>query len=172
MKTILSMAMTLNGKIADPDDDTSWVSKDDWDGFRAMCRKVGNAIIGRKTYDVVKKEGTQLGDILTVVLTHDAKLLTKKSTHTIFTDKSPKGVIAMLAEKGYKEALVCGGGILNSAFLKEGLIDEMYIDIEPLILGRGIPLFADVDVSPRLELLGVKTLTNRQTIQLHYKIRK
>ncbi len=172
MKTILYMAMTLNGKVAALDDDTSWVSKDDWDGFRAMCKKVGNAVIGRRTYNVIQKEGTQVGDILTVVLTHDATLLAKQSTHTMFTDKSPKDVIAMLMEKGYKEALVCGGGILNSAFLKENLIDEMYIDIEPLILGLGIPLFADGDFTSRLKLLEVKPLSNRQTVQLHYQVIK
>ncbi len=172
MKTILYMAMTVNGKIAGADDDTSWTSKEDWNGFRAMCRKTGNAIIGRRTYDMVKKEGTQLDDILTVVLTHDVALLTKKSPNTIFTDKPPKDVIAILKEKGFKEALVAGGGILNSAFLKAGLIDEMYIDIEPLILGRGIPLFSDSDFEAHLKLLEVKTLANHQTIQLHYRILK
>lgn len=170
MKTILYMAMTVNGKIAGIDHDTSWTSKEDWAGFLEMCKRVGNAIIGRKTYEMVKKEGTQLGDILTVVLTHDPALLSKQSPHTIFTDKRPRDVIAMLREKGFKEALVAGGGILNSTFLKEGLIDELYIDIEPLILGRGIPLFADGDFTPRLKLIGVKPLTNRQTIQLHYQV--
>lgn len=172
MKTILYMGMTVNGKIAGVDDDTSWTSKEDWEGFRAMCKKVGNAVIGRRNYEMVKRENTQLGDILTVILTHDATLLAKRSTHTIFTNKQPRDVIAMLKDKGYKEALVCGSGILNSAFLKEGLIDEIYIDIEPLILGRGIPLFADGDFHPRLKLLEFKTLSNNQTIQLHYKVIK
>lgn len=172
MKIILSMAITVNGKIAGADDDTSWTSKKDWDGFHAMCRRTGNAVIGRRTYDIVKKEGTQLDDILTVVLTHDSALLGKQSSQTIFTDKPPKEVIVMLEEKGYKEALIAGGGILNAAFLKEGLIDEIYIDIEPLILGHGIPLFADGDFEARLKLLGVTTLTNHQTIQLHYKVIK
>lgn len=170
MKTILYMAMTVNGKIAGADDDTSWTSKEDWAGFLGMCKSIGNAIIGRKTYEMVNKEGTQLGDITTVVLTHDSALLAKQSSHTIFTDNPPKEVLAMLEKKGFKEALVCGGGILNGAFLKEGLIDEMYIDIEPLVLGRGIPLFADGDFAPRLKLLEVKTLTNRQTVQLHYRV--
>lgn len=170
MKTILYMAMTVNGKIAGIDHDTSWTSKEDWAGFRAMCRKTGNAIIGRRTYDMVKKEDTQLDDILTVVLTHEPTLLSQQSPHTIFTNKHPRDVIAMLREKGFKEALVAGGGILNSTFLKEGLIDELYIDIEPLILGRGIPLFADGEFAPRLKLLKIKMLSNHQTVQLHYQV--
>lgn len=170
MKVILYMAMTLNGKIAGIDNDTSWTSKEDWAGFLGICKHVGNAIIGRKTYEMVKKEGTQLGDILTVVLTHDPALLSQQSPHIIFTDKHPRDVIAMLGEKGFKKALIAGGGILNSAFLKEELIDELYIDIEPLILGHGIPLFADCDFTPRLKLLDVKYLDNHQTIQLHYQV--
>lgn len=172
MKTILYMAMTVNGKIAGTADDTSWTSKEDWDRFRTMCNKTGNAVIGRRTYDMVKKEGTQLGDVLTVVLTHDAALLAKKYPHTIFTNKLPKDVLTMLERKGFREALVAGGGILNSAFLKEGLIDEIYIDIEPLVLGRGIPLFTEDDFESRLQLLEIKTLTNNQTVQLHYKVIK
>lgn len=172
MKTILYMAMTLNGKIAGIDHDTSWTSKEDWVGFLGMCKRIGNAIIGRKTYEMIKKEGTQLGDILTVVLTHDPALLFRKSPHTIFTNKYPRDVVAMLGEKGFKEVLIAGGGILNSAFLKEALIDELYIDIEPLILGRGIPLFTDGDFEPRLKLLDVNQLDNHQTIQLHYKVIK
>lgn len=172
MKTTLYMAVTVNGKIAGTGDDTSWTSKEDWDGFHAMCKKTGNAVIGRRTYEVVKKEGTQLDHILTVVFSHDSTLLAKQSPHTIFTDKPPKDVLTLLEEKGHKEALVCGGGILNAAFLKEDLIDEIYIDIEPLILGRGIPLFSDGDFAPRLKLLGVKTLSNHQTIQLHYRVLK
>lgn len=172
MKTILYMAMTVNGKVAGAGDDTSWTSKEDWDGFHAMCKKTGNAVIGRRTYEVVKKEGTQLDDILTVVLTHDSTLLAKQSPHTIFTDKPPKDILTMLERKGFKEALIAGGGILNTVFLKESLIDEIYIDIEPLILGRGIPLFADGDFAPRLKLLEVKQLGNRQTVQLHYKVLK
>lgn len=172
MKTSLYMAITVNGKIARLNDTTDWISQKSWHSFVTMARRVGNVIIGRRTYDVVKKEGTQFDDVLTIVLTHDAALLAKKSPRTIFTDKPPKDVLTMLERKGFKEAVVAGGRILNSAFLKEGLIDEMYIDIEPLVLGRGIPLFADGDFEARLKLIEVKTLTNHQTIQLHYRVLK
>lgn len=170
MKTILYMAMTVNGKIAKPDGDSEFTSEEDSALFLSMCKKIGNAIIGKNTYDYIQSKGYQQKDILTVVLTHDTALLSKQSPHTVFTDKRPRDVVAMLGEKGFKEVLIAGGGIVNSAFLKEGLIDELYIDIEPLILGRGIPLFADGDFEPRLKLLEVKQLDNHQTIQLHYQV--
>lgn len=172
MNVILYMAMTVNGKIAKLDGDSEFTSEEDNKLFVAMCKKVGNAIIGKNTYLYIQSKGYQIKNISTVVLNHDKTLLNENRPDTSFTNKGPRAALSILAKKGYKEALVCGGGILNSAFLKEGLINEMYIDIEPLILGRGIPLFADGNFQPRLKLLGVKTLTNNQTVQLHYKVVK
>lgn len=171
MKTILYMAMTVNGKIARLDDTTDWISQQSWQSFVTMAQRVGNVIIGRRTYDIVKRSRVQIKDILTVVLTHNQALVSQ-SPSTIITTESPLQVIDNLKQQGYKEALIGGGGILNKSFIEANLIDEMYIDIEPLVLGRGIPLFADGDFAPRLKLLGVKTLSNHQTIQLHYKVIK
>lgn len=171
MKTILYMAMTVNGKIAGIDDDTSWTSKEDWAGFFAKAQEIGVIIIGRKTYEAIKKENTLIPGIkLRIVVTHD----TPKDTppHTIFTDQNPHQILNIVTSHGFSTAMVAGGGQINSLFLKAGLIDELYIDIEPLVLGRGIPLFADGDFEARLKLLGVKTLSNHQTIQLHYKVLK
>lgn len=57
------------------------------------------------------------------------------------------------------------------AFMKEGLINEIYLDVEPLIFGKGIKLFADSDFEYNLELLEVNKL-NENTVQLHYKVIK
>lgn len=172
MKTILCMAITLNGIIAKLNGDSEFASPEDNAFFRSMCKRTGNAIIGKNTYAYIQSKGYQQNDILTVVVTHDPQLLAKQTPHTICTDKHPREIIVLLKEKGFKEALVCGGGIVNSLFLKERLIDEIYLDIEPVVLGRGIPLFADSNFESRLQLLGIKKLTNNQTIQLHYKVLK
>lgn len=171
MKTILYVAMTVNGKIARLDDTTDWISQKSWHSFVTMARRVGNVIIGRRTYDIVKKSGVQIKDVLTIVLTRNQALVSQ-SPSTIITNESPLQVIDNLKQQGYKEALIGGGGILNKSFIEENIIDEIYIDVEPLVLGRGIPLFADGDFAPRLKLLEVKTLSNHQTIQLHYKVLK
>lgn len=170
MKVILYMAMTVNGMIASQDDDTSWTSKEDWAGFEAICHRAGNVIIGRRTYDMVKKEGTQLEDVLTIVMTHD-KDLRSSSSKTLITTQPAQKVLTLVAQKGFKTALVAGGGQINSLFMKEGLIDELYVDIEPLILGSGIPLFSSNGFETRLQLLSAKKL-NTHTIQLHYNVLK
>jgi len=49
MKTILYMAMAINGFIAKENDDTSFVSEVECNGFRKMIGNVGNMIIGSRT---------------------------------------------------------------------------------------------------------------------------
>ncbi|PIP24236.1 MAG: deaminase, partial [Candidatus Nealsonbacteria bacterium CG23_combo_of_CG06-09_8_20_14_all_37_18] len=50
-------------------------------------------------------------------------------------------------------------------------IDEIFIDIEPIILGKGIPLFRDKDFKRNLKLVGQKKISESE-IQLHYKVLK
>ncbi len=55
--------------------------------------------------------------------------------------------------------------------MEKGLVDEIYLDIEPFVFGSGIKLFADGEWENKLKLLGTKLLS-RNTIQLHYKVIK
>ena len=40
-----------------------------------------------------------------------------------------------------KSVVVTGGSKMNSSFAKSGLIDEVILNVEPVIIGEGIPLF-------------------------------
>ena len=55
--------------------------------------------------------------------------------------------------------------------MEDGLIDEIYLDIEPIIFGKGIKLFADNNFEVKLKLLGIRNLTE-DILQLHYKVLK
>lgn len=172
MNVILFMVMSLNAKIADPDGTYAWASTEDWESFQTQYKKAGCIIIGRNTYDKLKDKPTFPTDGCTCVVMSSDKKVISHHPKAIITRDSPRDILNMLKIKGFKEILIGGGGEINSLFMKEGLIDEVYIDIEPIILGRGIPLFADSDFKSRLQLLEVKKLTNNQTIQLHYKVLK
>lgn len=67
--------------------------------------------------------------------------------------------------------MICGGGGANSSFIKENLVDEIYLDLEPIIIGRGIRLFADADFESQLELIEIKKISDNE-VQLHYKVRR
>ena len=85
--------------------------------------------------------------------------------------KSPKDALDILKKDKFSKALVAGGGTLNTSFIKENLVDEIIIDVEPKILGKGIKLFSDDDFESNLELIRTKKLSNNE-IQLRYKVLK
>ena len=64
-----------------------------------------------------------------------------------------------------------GGHTTWSSFAKEGLVDEIYLDIEPYLFGQGMPLFLPADFEYHLKLIETKNL-NSQTLQLHYRVEK
>lgn len=64
---------------------------------------------------------------------------------------------------------MAGDGALNASFMLENLVDEIYLDIEPIVFGRGIKVFAENDFEMKLRLIETKKLSNDET-QLHYQV--
>lgn len=169
MKVIVYMATTANGYIATEDDDTAFVSSVEWKAFRSMAKKFGNLIVARRTYEIMVKdeELDGLESLMVCVVTSDQDFKSAASTHYAVT--SPRKALEFLKSSGYTEALVSGGGRLNASFFKESLVDELYLDIEPVLFGKGINLLQQQDVTARLKLLGTKKLSADE-IQLHYQV--
>lgn len=168
MRVILYMAITVNGMIAKSDDDTGWISKEEWDSYSLMVRTAGSLIVGHRTYNILTQqpEFSELKNVKFVVVSQH-NFPTLSPNHLVA--HSPKEALEFL--KDFDEVIVAGGGILNASFLNENLVDEIYIDIEPIILGEGIKLFAEADFETKLELIGTKKLSASE-IQLHYKVKK
>jgi len=170
VQVIMYMAITANGFIAKQNDDTSWVTSVEWDSFRSMIKRTGNMIIGRRTYGIMREgdEFVGLEGIKAVVVTSKA---TKSDNTNITFATDPKQALEILQEQKFKQALVCGGGTLNGVFMKAKLVDEIYLDIEPTLFGKGNPLFGNADFEAKLELLDIKKLSDSE-IQVHYKVKR
>lgn len=168
MKVVLYMAMSVNGFIAKENSETPW-SADEWKSFSRFVGKAKNIVIGRKTYDLMEQSGDfqKIGNPFTIVLTRKAA---KRDDGPSFVH-SPKEALDLLEMKGFKYALIAGGGEVNASFMKAGLIDEIYLDVEPLLFGKGITLFANENINVKLEFLGIKKISGN-TRQLHYKVVK
>lgn len=127
--------------------------------------------MGKNTYIETSKYGYfPFPDALNIVVSNQ-EIENKWGDNVLITKKSPKDILNLLETKNFKTAFVAGGGQLNSSFLKENLIDEIYLDVEPLIFGKGIKVFSEADFEYDLKLMEVNKL-NEDTIQLHYKILK
>lgn len=168
MKVILYMAISANGMIAKKDDDTSWISVDEWNSYSLAVRKAKCLVVGRRTYHILTKqpEFSELKSVKLVVVS-EKDFTTIAPNHSVA--HSPKEALELLKE--YEEVIVAGGGTLNASFLTDNLIDEIYLDIEPIIIGEGIPIFKGKDFEHKLQFIDQKKITNDE-IQFHYKILK
>ena len=75
----------------------------------------------------------------------------------------------MVRQKGYRRIAVLGGTQIFSWFFKKNLLDEIYLTIEPVVFGSGLPLFnADVDTVQKFKLASVRRLNKTGTVLLRY----
>jgi len=161
--------MTANGMIATEKGDAPW-SDVIWEGYYKIAKQFKAVILGRKTYELMKEanEFQKIGSPFTVVVSRGSK---KADSKTAFV-KSPKDAMKLLKEMKFDKVMIGGGGKLNASFMKENLVDEIILDIEPMIFGKGIELFNDApDFRSDLQLIKVKKLSDNE-IQLHYKVVK
>lgn len=171
MKVILYMGITINGLIAKPDGDSQWTSEEDLKGFYEHSKAAGNLVMGKHTFDETVKYGYfPFSDALNVVLTKEP-IQNAWGDRALFLDATPEESLKTLKERGFETVFLIGGGFLNTAFMEKGLIDEIYLDVEPLVFGRGIPVFREGNFERWLELIEVKKL-NTNTVQLHYRVKK
>jgi dihydrofolate reductase len=171
MKVIVYMAVTPNGMIARENDATDFVTKTEWKSFDRASRKAGNIVMGRRTFEIVRDDGQfPFKERLNVVMTRK-KTRNKWGKDVVFTAASPRGVVGMLRRRGFKTVFVGGGGKVNSAFMRAGIVDEVFLDVEPSIIGKGIPLFAGAAFEKKLRLVGTRKLSPNE-IQLRYKVVK
>jgi dihydrofolate reductase len=171
IKVSMYMAVSGNGMIANEKKVPDWLSREYAEGFTEICEKAKAVVMGKTTYDLLipdhlplKKEGT------IIVITND---INKKSANPLvaFTDKQPVEIINMLADKEYKEVVVIGGATTVSAFMQAGLIEDIYLVVEPFFFTNGLPLFKNVNFEYKLSLIEVKKL-NKDTVRFHYKYTK
>lgn len=162
------MATTANGYIARLDDSTPW-SDEEWNAYAEEVKKVGNIIIGHRTYEMIKDSGDleRIGSPFTVVITSTNL---QSDSQTLFV-KTPEEALQAVEQNGFSSTTINGGSILLESFASKGLIDEVILDIEPFLFGKGIPLFKPNNFELELSLKKVKRIGNN-TVQFHYVVNK
>ncbi|MFC1686306.1 dihydrofolate reductase family protein [Nanoarchaeota archaeon] len=172
MKIVLYMAMTPNGIIARSNNKEDFLSDKHWKTLCDLTKKYKCLIWGRKTYEIVKKWEKRYMNSLKC-----KKKIIISSKPSLKLDKdcclanSPKKALQEIKKQGFKTALLCGGAKINSAFIKANLIDEIILNIEPTLLGKGIHVFHEENFEKKLSLLKTKKIS-QNIVQLHYRIKK
>jgi len=103
-----------------------------------------------------------------VVMTSDQSLLDKTQKNVLFTNDSPKNVLQIIEQKGYSNVVLAGGNVLNASFLRENLVDELRLIIQPIVIGTGKPLFESSKEVKSFELVDVQNL-NGGVLEVRYR---
>ncbi len=170
MATVIYIAITANGFIARADESADWISDSEWGLFRNFVNAHGNMIVGKRTYEILLEHGefarSELSSIQTVVLS-DVPLVVQAPNHQVA--RSPVEAIEALA--AYETIVIAGGGRMNGSFIRENLVDELYLDVEPIVFGKGIALFEGADFEAKLKLKSVQHIGESE-VQLRYEVIK
>ena len=176
-KVVYSLTNSLDNFITRADGAYDWILMDDeiMSEFPKMFARFDTILIGRKTYDYALLHGPETGQEISgfmgmksYVFSHTMKESSNEDVK-IVSDNAGEFVRNLKNESG-KDIWLMGGGLLAASLLKEGLVDEIEVAIQPILLGSGIPLFPDIDMQVDLRLRECKTYKNG-IVGLKYGVR-
>jgi dihydrofolate reductase len=169
-KLILYSAASLDGYIAGTNHEIDWLFADSDYGYASFYDSIDTTVSGYNTYKLS--------------LTFDSFPYPDKnnfvfSRHHSHSENSPVNFITgdpvefvkKLKAKSGKDIWLVGGGQINTLMLNARLIDELIISIHPVILGKGIPLFAGLPGKCDFFLAGTKSYPDG-LLQVTYSYQK
>lgn len=168
---ILIMVMSANGVVAQKTIENSfeWNSEEDKKQFLQKVREIGTACMGSNTYRSIG--GKPYNDVEFHVLSNRPDAFEPHDRVTFF-----KGDIETLVhhwrESGLKQVALLGGPQTNKLFFERGLVDEIYLTIEPTFMPEGMHMIKDLNCSIPLRLNNIEVLNQRKTLLLHYYVEK
>lgn len=163
----------MDGYIAKADGGLDWLEHDSREedyGFNEFISKIDALVMGGNTFKkVIQFDQWYYGDTKVIVLSRsfsDSEIPGNLKEKVEISRQGPKEILSELAFRKYQNIYVDGGKVIRS-FLKEKLIDEIIITIFPIVLGRGIPLFGQMDFEIKLDLINTRSFKTG-LVQVHY----
>jgi dihydrofolate reductase len=156
-------ACSLDGFFAGQDGAMDWLhfSKDVEEIVRQSWATADTILIGRKTWEFAAAAGGggEMPGVTinkTYVFSRTLKSVPGKDTELVSSDAG--GFVRRLKAQPGKDIIVMSGGNLATSLLQEGVIDEIGLNIHPLLLGAGVPAFLDPGARVNLELTECRPL--------------
>lgn len=174
MKIVLVFVSTLDGKVTKWGNPNvkSWSSKNDQDYFNNIWNETRLIIMGSNTFNTEPFKPSQK-HLLVVMTKHPAKYRSVEVLGQLeFTDKSPVLLVKHYETKGHELMLVVGGAHIATSFLKEQLVDELWLTIEPKIFGMGGNFVIEKKLDINLRLLSCEKVNEQGTLITKYEVLK
>lgn len=132
----------------------------------------GAGVWGRRTFDIARAWGGHPPVNPGFIVTHSVpqEWLKQESPFTFVTDGVESAIRQARKAAGGKDVVICTASILQQC-LRAGLVDEIYIDLVPLLLGGGVRLFDHLDAVP-IELEGIRAIEAPGVTHLGFRVVK
>lgn len=170
----LYVATSVDGFLADDEGGVAWLDEfeqaangDTVDAYEDFFASVDCLVMGARTYEQILTFGEWPYEARpTYVFTH--RDLPRATDAVEFVDGDAASVATDLRGT-YDHIWVVGGAQLAQEFLRAQQIDDLRLSIVPVLLGSGIPLFAEKGETQRLDLLDT-TRYSSGIVELHYSL--
>ncbi|QYC39799.1 hypothetical protein Nocox_10900 [Nonomuraea coxensis DSM 45129] len=183
---VLYKSMSLDGFVAGPEVSAEhamgrggtrlheWMFTDrpdprDKEVLASMGASAGAVVVGRRTFDVGLPHWQDTPyPAPTFVLTHRTRddLVMRSATFTFVTDGVEAALKAARNAAGDQDVVVMGAET-GRRFLRAGLLDELLINLVPVVLGSGVRLLDDL---PRIELTRTQVIASDAVTHLRYRV--
>ena len=182
-KVIASPYMSLDGLIALPDGASGWpTTGSEWylrEVLPLLFEQSDTIVLGRKTYETLvqywpsasleeDRFARPMNTLPKIVFSQSlTEVRWGKWQNATLVKDNPAQAIAKLKQQEGKNLLIFGSGKLISTLAQANLIDDYWLQVHPVVLGRGVSLFSDLD---RLDLsLLEATPSEEGVLILHYR---
>ena len=171
-KVTFGVANSLDNYIARADDAVDWLRwSDDVTSFiEEFWKKIDAVLMGRKTYEAAVRSGMDVYHGATNYVFSRTLKDTPIDKVTIVSQDAAAFVRELKAQDGKGICLLGGGDLANSLFEAQ-LIDEVSVNIHPILLGSGVPLFHELTRQVDLELIECKAM-KMDCVALTYRVVK
>ncbi|WP_369248909.1 dihydrofolate reductase family protein [Streptomyces sp. R41] len=182
-KIILMMSVSLDGFIEGPNREIDWhvVDAELHRHFNREIREFGALLSGRVTYELMAgfwptadKDPESTPEVVEFAgiwrnmpkVVFSRTLQRGEGHTTIVREVVPEEIRALKEQPGGNLGL--GGADLAAAFMRHDLVDEFWVYVHPVLIGRGKPLFPEADALTRLRLIEARVFGNG-VVQLRYE---
>jgi dihydrofolate reductase len=171
-KVMWGAAVSLDLYLAGPDEALDWLRwSDDAAAISAASwRGVDTLLMGRKTYEFAARSGGG-GDggaskIRTFIF---SRTMTEAPAGAELVASDPAAFVGRLRQENGGDIIVMGGGALASALIEGGVVDEIGLNVHPLLLGGGIPFFRPIARRVALALVEARPIA-KDCVFLRYRL--
>jgi diaminohydroxyphosphoribosylaminopyrimidine deaminase / 5-amino-6-(5-phosphoribosylamino)uracil reductase len=167
---IAKWAQTLDGRISAADGTSFWITgREAREHAHELRARVDAILVGTGTVLVddpelsarpesVLEPHQPLRAIMGNRSTAGARVWRDENAIALHTH-DPKAALATLWEREVRTVIVEGGAAIHTAFLGEGLVDELNVYIAPALLGAGTPVFGDLGIRTMADALRGQDIT-------------